>query len=260
MRSRSPRHRNCGVRARDQAARKKGLHPHTPIGPLLPPDDPNAFACAAPWRQQRSRGPLPRKPAIPAAEGVPSALRPSTATAPAFASAHPRHRASEIRALHHSWREKRRRPVTELPPRISTSTPSTISASTTPAARTIRRGRRYARTRQPSPRWTDPMPCIARFRSTAPNAGATRTRRRVDQPPPHRHHRSPRVGRGGKRHGNDGERSGRQQPREAAVLDRGTSLPVHSQSWPSPQQLVLATAPGRGGSGPRADRCPRSAR
>jgi hypothetical protein len=69
IRSRSPRHRNCGVRARDQAARKKGLHQHTPIGPLLAPDNPSAFACAAPWRQQRSREPLPCKPAIPAAEG-----------------------------------------------------------------------------------------------------------------------------------------------------------------------------------------------
>jgi hypothetical protein len=162
--------------------RAKGLTSTHSYRSTLPAHDPNAFACAVPRRQQRSRGPLPRKPAISAAEGVPSALRPSTATAPAFTSAHPRHRASEIRALHRSWREKRRRPVTESPPRISTSTPSTISASTTPAARTISRGRRHARTRQPTPRWTHPMPCVARFRSTAPNAGATRTRRRVDNP------------------------------------------------------------------------------
>jgi hypothetical protein len=37
---------------------QKGLHQHTPIGPLLAPDNPSAFACAAPWRQQRSREPL----------------------------------------------------------------------------------------------------------------------------------------------------------------------------------------------------------
>jgi hypothetical protein len=193
---------------------QKGLTSTHSYRSTLPAHDPNAFACAAPRRQQRSRGPLPRKPAISAAEGVPSALRPSTATAPAFASAHPRHRASEIRALHRSWREKRRRPVTESPPRISASTPSTISASTTPAARTISRGRRHARTRQPTPRWTHPMPCIARFRSTAPTlerggpGGALTT-----QPPPHRHHRSPPC------------RQGREAPRQRRREIRPSTAP-----------------------------------
>jgi len=107
---------------------QKGLTSTHSYRSTLPAHDPNAFACAAPRRQQRSRGPLPRKPAISAAEGVPSALRPSTATAPAFASAAPRIRASSATS---PLARGRRRPVAESPPRISTSTPSTISASTT---------------------------------------------------------------------------------------------------------------------------------
>jgi hypothetical protein len=154
---------------------QKGLHQHTPIGPLLAPDNPSAFACAAPWRQQRSREPLrqqrgPQRAQTFDSNGPGVRIR---------ASAAPCIRDSSARS---PLARGRRRPVAESPPRISTRTPSTISASTTPAARAISRGRRHARTRQPTPRWTHPMPCVARFRSTAPNAGATRTRRRVDNP------------------------------------------------------------------------------
>jgi hypothetical protein len=60
--------------------------------------------------------------------------------------------AHQISSATSPWHAKRRRTVIQLPPRISTSTRSTISASITRAARAISRGRRRGRPHRPTSR------------------------------------------------------------------------------------------------------------
>ncbi len=71
------------------------------------------------------------------------------------------------------WRAKRRRAVTELPPRISTNTQSTIFGSLTRAAKAIGRGRRRGRPLQPTSGRTHPRQ--RQEKVTASNLNGTAT-------------------------------------------------------------------------------------
>ena len=84
---------------------------------------------------------------------IPQTVRRSTATGPTSKSAAAPTRSSSGTS---PWHAKRQRATIELPPRISTSTRSTIFASTTRAARAISTGRRRGRPHRLTSRLTHP--------------------------------------------------------------------------------------------------------